>query len=170
MGSSSYRYMSAAAAKDAEFEGMDIIARSGNWVIARHRYDGDLPDLYYQQVRRYGDEVAVKTMHVCMGPAAPPVPRSLAATYLDYWGGDAKAAGGECGAPLLEAAFADTPVRITAGDRIRVHANPDRFWSDGAPLDGDYTFRYRFRFARGLDGAGVIFPKSWKRDWTWEKL
>ena len=156
--------------RDREFIGLTVTARKGNWVIACN--DDGRPYLCYTRITgSIASGLAVKTMTIQEGPAYGNPPRALALEYLAYFDGDADAAGGAYGAPMLREAIEGRSrtgtVTLSRGDRITVDQG-DSTWSDDQPITGTYTFIKGYRFRR-QDGVGVVFPKNWKRTYTWKR-
>lgn len=152
--------------RDREFTGLTVTARKGNWTIACN--DDGRPYLCYTRITgSIANGLAVKTLTIYEGPAYGNPPRTLAQAYLDYFDGDADAAGGTYGAPMLREAIAGrsrTATTLTPGDRINVATTGE--WSDGKPFPGVYTYLKGYRFRRS-DGAQVRFSKTWRRSYDW---
>lgn len=156
MGWTEYYGMTAKQAADHELRGMDILATSGSWRIARTTTGVVL--LVQALTRRTANGTAIKVIDASMGPADLP-PKGIFRRWLKESEGQAR---GQHEQDFITRANADherVKPNLKVGDTFTL-TRVIKF-TDGVETD---TFTYLGKYtARRPDGSRVRLPKNFRK-------
>lgn len=165
MGWASYAGMSAEEAVRYELSGMDILARSGSWWLAKivrpgSEYDGWVT-LVHAMTQRDGHDIAVKLVDASMGPAGSP-PKSIFRRWMKESAGQKRDQYEQEFIQRVEEEHAKlSEVRtLKPGDTFRF-AEEVKF-SDGV-VEREFEYCGKFRARRVCDNNLIRLPRDFRK-------
>lgn len=165
MGWTSYPGMSAEEAVRYELSGMNILARSGAWWLAKiarpgSEYDG-VVTLVHAMTQRDGHDIAVKLVDASMGPAGSP-PKSIFRRWMKESAGQKRGQYEQEFIQRVEEEYAKlSEVRtLKPGDTFRF--TEEVKFSDGV-AEREFEYCGKFRARRVCDNNLIRLPRDFRK-------
>lgn len=166
MGWTSYAGMSAEEAVRYELSGMDILARSGSWWLAKinrpgSQYDGEAVLIHALSKRDGRGDVAVKLVDASMGPAGTP-PKTIFRRWMKESAGQKRGEYEQDFIQRVEEEHAKlSEVRTLVPGSIFRFAEEVKF-SDGVS-EREFEYCGKFRARRVCDNNLIRLPRDFRK-------